>query len=89
MERSEITVSDLNMAITVLQKHMAEVLNRKGPGSFASSHEILGVLTDERSETIAAIQSKTGLDTIRHELLDEATTAIFGVACIDAGTLDW
>ena len=89
MERSEITASDLNMAITVLQKHMAEVLNCKGPGSFASSHEILGVLTDERSETIAAIQSKTGLDTIRHELLDEATTAIFGVACIDAGTLDW
>ena len=89
MERPEITVSDLNMVITVLQRHMAEVLNRKGPGAFISSHEILGVLTDERSETIAAIQSKSGLDAIRHELLDEATTALFGVACIDAGTLDW
>ena len=89
MERPEITVSDLNMAITVLQKHMAEVLNHKGPGAFISSHEIVGVLMDERSELIAAIQSKSGLDAIRHELLDEATAAIFGVACIDARTLDW
>ena len=89
MGRPLIGADDLNMAIRDLHKHMAEVLNRKGPGSFASAHEILGVLMDERSETIAAIQSKSGLDVIRHELLDEATTAIFGVACINAGTLDW
>lgn len=89
MERPPIGVNELNSAIGALQRHMAEVLNRKGPGSFASSHEILGVLTDERSETIAAIQSKAGFDKIRHELLDEATTALFGVACIDAGTLEW
>jgi hypothetical protein len=89
MERPEIDAFALNNAIGALQKHIAEVLNRKGKGSFISSHEILGVLTDERSETIAAIQKKMGLAEIRHELLDEAAIAVFGVACIDSGTLEW
>jgi hypothetical protein len=87
-ERPNIEISELNGAITALQRHMADVLNRKGHGSFVSSHEILGVLTDERSETISSIQNKAGLDKLRHELLDEAATAIFGVACIDSGTME-
>ena len=39
-------------------------------------------------EEIAVAQ---GLDyyPIRYELLDVACPAIFGVACIDAGTMDW
>jgi len=89
MKRPPIHVSELNGAIVAVQRHMKNVLNRKGPGSFVSSHEILGVLTDERSELIVAIQSKAGLEKIRHELLDDAVAALFGVACIDSGTVEW
>ena len=30
-----------------------------------------------------------GLSCVREELLDVAVAAVFAVACIDAGTMDW
>jgi hypothetical protein len=76
-------------AIRELKRHMAEVLDRKGTESFSSSHEVLGVVEDELSELVAAIQKKQPLNDVRHELLDLAETCIFAVACIDANTMDW
>lgn len=87
--RFEITDEGLNDAFRAAQGHMCDVLNRKGRGSYASTHEVLGVLTDERSELVQAIQQKRGLAAIRHELLDEIVAALFAVACIDAGTVEW
>lgn len=87
--RKQIDDKSITDAFIALRNHLIIVLNNKGRGTFASSHEVLGVLTDERSETIQAIQRKAGLEAIRHELLDEAVTAIFAVACIDEGTLEW
>lgn len=89
MERIPISADQVNMAFRVAQTHMADVLNRKGPGTFASTHEILGVLEDERRELVKAVQAKQPLADIRHELLDQAVICIFGVACMDAGALDW
>ena len=54
-------------------------LRKKGYGSFAGKHEILGILQAVQSQPL------TGEHSVREELIDIAVRAIFGVACIDAG----
>ena len=62
-------------------------LREKGRGTQSSRHEILGILTEEMHELERAVE-QSGLEQVRKELLDIAVGAIFGVACLDAGTID-
>jgi len=87
--RHEISADELNLALTETQRHMATVVNRHGPRAFASRHEVESVVRGECRELGTAIDTHADMDAIRHELLDIAVACIFGVACIDAGTLDW
>ncbi len=89
MSRTLIGDGALNLATIAFRQHMEEVLKRKGRGAFVSRHEILGVIEDECIELVNAVQAKRGLKDIRHELLDIAVAALFGVACIEAKVLDW
>jgi len=89
MNRPELTAENVNAAVLDLQLHLRDVENRKGPRAFVSSHEALGVLEDERSELVHEIQSKAGANAIRHELLDIAVAALWSVASMDAGAMDW
>jgi len=68
---------------------LAYRLNQKGTGTFASSHEVLGVVCEEFRELEDAVQGKEGLGNIKDELLDIAVACVFGAACIDAGGLEW
>lgn len=54
-------------------------------GEFASSHEALGVLTEEYHELIEAIQGNR-VDRMRQEALQVAAVALrFAEACEDSG----
>lgn len=88
MSRTELTADDINIAIGKLQKEVARRLNEKGKESFASRHEILGVIAEEYHELIDAVTSKPSSD-VEDELFDLAAGAVISVACIMAGKVDW
>ena len=88
MCRPELTADDINIAVRKLQKEVARRLNEKGKGSFASRHEILGVITEEYHELIEAVTLKP-LANVEDELFDLAVGAVISAACTMAGKVDW
>ena len=88
MGRIEITADDINIVINKLQKEVARRLNEKGKGSFASRHEILGIIAEEYHELVGAVESKSLTD-VEDELFDLAVGAVISAACTMAGKVDW
>ena len=84
--RPLVTPEQIFDAAACQTDHLYNRLKKKGYGSFASSHELLGILLEEFCEVEDAVH---GDGDLRAELQDLATACIFGVACIDADTLDW
>lgn len=89
MNRAEITTDSINKAIRDLTDKINYRLDQKGHGTFASRHEILGVLKEEFEELSDAVTAKDGMLSVKEELLDIAVGAVFAIACIEQGTLDW
>lgn len=87
--RKQINNAEVILASEQILNHTESVLIEKGRGTFSSVHEILGVLEDKKSELLEAIQQKEEIDVIKDELLDIAEICLFGIACINSGTLDW
>lgn len=77
MER--VSEEVVQKTLKIFEAFLREKIKQKGNRVFYSSHEALGVLTEEYSELIQAIQSNRS-DLIRAELLDVAVSAIWGVA---------
>lgn len=67
---------------------LAARLGEKGPGTFKSRHEILGVLQEEFHELVEAVQSNDRVD-FEEELLDIMIGAYWGLASSKNRTLDW
>lgn len=88
MARQMITDEDIEKAKAALEEVFRVARQRNGMDSFASSHEILGCVTEEYHELIETIHLNKPHAT-RNELLDIAVACLFGVACIDAGKVDW
>ncbi len=86
--REEITSTEISMAVGEVQDWLWVRLKEKGRGSFASTHELRGVIDEEFNELRVALHAKLQ-DEIIHELKDLAVAAIFGLACLRAGKLDW
>lgn len=88
-KRPQITKKCISNTVMELTDQISARLAEKGYGSFASRHEILGIVNEEAGrELLKAVHVGT-LEDIRSELLDVCVACIFGVACIDSGTLDW
>jgi len=45
-------------ALMLLRSEMARRLSQKGQGTFTSTHEILGIITEEYTELIDAVQAQ-------------------------------
>lgn len=88
MEREQITAENLNLALKESESHLIRTLERKGDGTFASTHEVLGVVTEEFHELVEAIEQNDVFKT-KLELLDLATACVFAVACANQKTMDW
>ena len=85
--RKQVGQKHIDSAIRVLKNNIDARLYEKGWGSFASRHEILGILTEEMAELNEAITDEFGFKEIEGELFDIAVGCIFGIACIRAATL--
>tara|TARA_R110000824_G_scaffold63333_5_gene166676 strand:+ start:441 stop:716 length:276 start_codon:yes stop_codon:yes gene_type:complete len=83
-------IDDETVANIMKQFHnrLEMVLKKRGYGGFASRHEILGILDEEKLEFTEAVHSE-GIGRVKSELLDIAVADIWGAASIDAETVDW
>ena len=88
-KRHQLTIDQLTEAINSVVEKLECRVGQKGLGSMASSHEILGILTDELAEFRDEVHQKSGADRKVAELIDVAVAAIFGIASIKSGGVDW
>jgi len=86
--RPRITKIPRDNAIEELADKLESRMKEKGSQAFVSSHEILGIITEEFDELKDAVRLNIHSD-VKKELMDIAVGAIFGIACIDEDTLDW
>jgi hypothetical protein len=86
--RQEITHEEVEKAVEQFRRELARRLDQKGMGTFTSSHEIIGCVGEEYDEAKVAVHDNDN-GQLRKELLDLAVGAVFGVACINAGKIDW
>lgn len=86
--RHQVSMDDINSASEEVVQHLLETLKMKGSGIFVSSHEILGVLTEEMMEFQDEVRANN-YETQLKELHDIATSAIFGIISMKSGKMDW
>lgn len=86
--RKQISVDKCCEAVNLVMQKMGERLEVKGYGSFMSSHEVLGILIEEFHELIEAVRANNP-DELHEELLDLAVGAVFSLACLRSGGLEW
>lgn len=89
MTRKQITDESILNGIGDLINHLHDILNKKGKGSFSSSHELLGVLLEEFEEFKTNVMKNSSDDEKCNELLDVAATAIFGYVCYKEKGMEW
>ncbi len=63
-------------------------LEEKGYGTYASIHEISGIMDEEVDEMKESVH-ENDQQHLRKELIDIAVTAVWGMVSIDAEGLDW
>lgn len=88
MSREKISGRTLLQAEKEIHDHVIKVLERHGWGSFASRHEVYGVLMEEVREFERTIE-KGNLEEISYELKDIAQVCVFALACIREAGLEW
>lgn len=87
MKRIKIKKRFVKIARQALKDKIEYRMTQKGPQSYASVHEALGIITEEYKELIDAVQSNNR-EHVMAELLDVAVGCIFAIACNEAGGLD-
>ena len=87
-QRTQITEQQIDAEFEEVKRAMKFRLEQKGYGTFASIHEISGVITEEYDEMKDAVRENDPPQ-VRKELVDIAVGAIFGATCIANRTIDW
>lgn len=88
MKREIISKNALVQSIGEISDKTDYQMEKKGPGAWGSTHEVLGVITEEYWELQEAIKNNN-MEEIKKELMDIAVACHFGIACINEKTLDW
>lgn len=86
--RPPVSIVAVEKAVSVIVAAMSSRLDEKGPGAWQSSHELLGVITEEFHELQHAVERNNHED-VAAECVDIAVAAIFALACAEAGELQW
>lgn len=86
--RKNITPEQVDEALRLTGEMLKRRLVQKGTLSYASTHEGLGIITEEFHELVDAVKSNDK-DAFEKECLDVAVGCIFSIASLRAGALDW
>jgi len=89
VERPVVDFEMIEAAMGEFGSHLANVLKRKGSGTFMSRAELRGVIASEMDELIAELEAEGDPKpwAVKWELFDVAAACVFGAACITAGLL--
>lgn len=88
-QRHQLDIIDLKMAVEDVSEKLDYRAQQKGLGVMASNHEIYGIIRQETSEYEDAIHRRLSDEEKIEELKDIAVAAIFGIASIQSGGVDW
>lgn len=86
--RKNITQEQVDDALKATAAMLQRRLVQKGTQSYASTHEGLGIITEEYYELVEAV-TLNDMDAFEKECLDVAVGCIFSIASRRAGALDW
>lgn len=89
MNRPEIDLFTIEDTLEDFRENLMNRLRQKGFGTFASNHEIFGIIKQETTEYEETIHKRMSDEDKINELFDIAVACIFGAACIKSETLDW
>jgi NTP pyrophosphatase (non-canonical NTP hydrolase) len=81
MQRPQITDKEVENAVRIFRNKLEKARLEKGNDSWASTHEIFGLLTEEVREVEDEVRTGNKVAMV-DELLDVAVIAVFGVACL-------
>ena len=84
--REKINPIEIEEAFKIIKDVFYIKLKEKGDGSFASTHEIIGLIDEEFNE-LRDTCHENNIDHFAYELIDIAVIAIFGYACILSDTI--
>jgi len=87
-KREKVTSRALDQAKLQILDKLGHILHKRGVGTYASRHEIAGLIAEEYHELLEALKNND-MEEFKQELLDIAVACLFGIACIDDETLDW
>jgi hypothetical protein len=89
IQRAPIPTLSIEQSVDAFRSKLAYRLAQKGSDTFASKHEIVGILAEEYDELIEELRIDTqeGYNNFAKELLDIGVACIFGHACITSGAL--
>lgn len=88
-KREKLKVGSLKRSKIEVWDKLQYRLDTEGDHTYASKHEILGIIEEERHELIEAIQKNESKEVLIEELKDIAVACIFGIASLHSGTVDW
>lgn len=78
---------DIELAIRAIEDKIQFRINQKGGYSYASPHEIYGILAEEVKEVLDELQANDNPEMAK-ELLDVAIAAIWGYISIQYGYIE-
>lgn len=81
MKRPVVSSDLIWAAVSDVEEHMRKTLLDKGDGAFASTHEMLGTITEEYQELIEAVRHNNP-GQVKQELKDLAVLTVFSIACL-------
>ena len=88
IKRPNVSKKARAVAIEFVASELRRRITDKGPGTFASIHEIMGVISEEYNELKDAVHKNEMID-VEKELADIAVACIFSLACIHEDHLSW
>lgn len=88
-KRQQLDIIDLQDAVESVSEKLDFRAQQKGMGAMASNHEIYGIIRQETTEYEDAIHKRLSDEEKVEELKDIAVAALFGIASIQSGAVDW
>lgn len=86
--RIKVPLNKIDHAKYLIGEALIARLKEKGYGRFSSRHEVQGIIDEEWFELLDALKTND-MEKYKKELIDLAVACHFGLACIEAGLLEW
>ena len=88
IQRPHVSMDMVDVALAQLRSEIIRRMDQHGPGTFVSTHEIVGVIEEEFNELKHEVHGNASPERLCSELMDIAVPSIFAVACFNSNTVE-